>query len=96
MTDNQPNLSYQDILDKYAESINPSTDSKIPEEKIKPEPELEPINPPETILTPEEEEVIKSQSQPELEPEPQAEIQSQPELEPEPQPEIQPEPQPEP
>lgn len=75
MTDNQSNLSYQDILDKYAESINPSTDSKIPEEKIKPEPELEPLNPPETILTPEEEEVVKSQ--PQLEPQP--EIQPQPE-----------------
>ena len=61
MTDNQPNPSYQDILDKYAESINSKEDHQIPEEKIKPEPELEPINPPESILTPEEEEVIKSQ-----------------------------------
>lgn len=85
MTDNQSNLSYQDILDKYAESINPSTDSKIPEEKIKPEPELEPINPPETILTPEEEEVVKSQPQPEIQPQPEP----QPEPQSEPQPEIQ-------
>ena len=67
MTDNQPNPSYQDILDKYAESINSKEDHQIPEEKIKPEPELEPINPPEPILTPEEEEVVKSQ--PPIEPE---------------------------
>jgi len=67
MTDNQPSPSYQDILDKYAESINSKEDNQIPEEKIKPEPELEPINPPEAILTPEEEEVIKSQ--PPIEPE---------------------------
>ncbi len=87
MTDNQANLSYQDILDKYAESISSKDNSHIPDEKIKPEPELEPINPPEPILTPEEEEVVKSQ--------PQAEI-SQPELIPEPSisPEVKPEAQP--
>lgn len=67
MTDNQANLSYQDILDKYAESINSKDDHQIPEEKIKPEPEHDPINPPEPILTPEEEEVVKSQ--PPIEPE---------------------------
>ena len=61
MTDNQANLSYQDILDKYAESISSKDNPVVPEGKIKPEPELEPINPPEPILTPEEEEVVKSQ-----------------------------------
>lgn len=71
MTDNQSNLSYQDILDKYAESISSKDDHQIPEEKIKPEPELEPVNPPEPILTPEEEEMVKSQ------PEPQSELESQ-------------------
>ncbi|HNY04770.1 MAG TPA: hypothetical protein PKI92_03375, partial [Candidatus Woesebacteria bacterium] len=71
MTDNQSNLSYQDILDKYAESISSKDDHQIPEEKIKPEPELEPVNPPEPILTPQEEEMVKSQ------PEPQSELESQ-------------------
>lgn len=60
MTDNQSN-SYQDILDKYAESISSKENSEIPQEKIIPEPELEPMTPPEPILTSEEETLLKSQ-----------------------------------
>ncbi len=72
MTDNQPNPSYQDILDKYAESISSKENPQIPEEKIiKPEPELEPINPPQSILTPEEE-IVKSPPQIEAPPTPEA------------------------
>jgi len=65
MTDDQTNSNYQDILDKYAQSLNSTGDSKIPQETIKPEPELEPKTPPESILTPEEEAILKAQSQPE-------------------------------
>jgi len=60
MTDNQSN-SYQDILDKYAESISSKDNPEIPQEKIIPEPELEPITPPEPILTSEEETLLKSE-----------------------------------
>lgn len=74
MTDNQSN-SYQDILDKYAESISSKDNPQIPQEKIIPEPELEPMTPPEPILTSEEETLLKSQPEPEtiINPSPQIE-----------------------
>jgi len=77
MTDNQANSNYQDILDKYAQSLTSTEDSQIPQETIKPEPELEPKNPPEAILTPEEEILLKSQSQTFPEDQLQSEFQSE-------------------